>query len=675
MKRWTLPGLLAISLTAATFHVSTPTQLRQALQSAATNGEADTILLAPGIYRTTDGNATFEYLSNEEYNLTLRGADPATTILSGEHTHRILKHTSIKKATMILERLTFKDGNSSIDNRQVRRGLLPSPGSSTSFPSMGGGILSDYDLVIKECNFTGNQAHLGGGIYTNGSITITNTTFTHNHAKDNGGGFHAGSTKVTNSTFTNNTAKNEGGGFHIGSATVTNSTFTDNNATDGGGFKADSATVTNTTFTDNHAEDNGGGFYISGNLLFGIVIMRNCIFTDNNATEGGGFKANSATVTNTTFTDNHAEDNGGGFYAESATVTNSIFTNNTGDGGGGFSVGRIHASNLLMIGNENEGITIRSSKDSTIYNSIFLQNGAYDIKIADGAILAHLNHNYIDLSKVLGSHFAKENIFGMDPGFVDEATGDYHLCGDSPLVDAGTTELEGLQLPQKDMDGNARVVGASIDIGPYEYSTTRPTILDVRVLGEPKEGHKITLQVDYSLAEGRSLASITYDYEGDGTFVPEASHIYDKPGTYEIAVKVTDDAGEFSIKKITLTIQKEDLRDKLAKILTPEQIEQVLPIIEQEKEVALQNALPIQQPKSDTAAILDQIAGKPLPIKGYYLHYGTGLFEWIYVPHSLKSAYKLERGIRSGYRLVWTPFPNSTHIEKIGESIVLTPTQ
>ena len=579
MKRWTLPGLLAISLTAATFHVSTPTQLRQALQSAATNGEADTILLAPGIYRTTDGNATFEYLSNEEYNLTLRGADPATTILSGEHTHRILKHTSTKKATMILERLTFKDGNSSHYNK-------------------GGGVYSDYDLIVKDCNFTGNHSYQGGGIYVTPYYT---------------------------------------------SIIVMNSTFTDNDASEGGGFYTDNATVTDSTFTHN------------------------------NAGSGGGFYAWRATVTDSFFTSNNANVSGGFFTWYYTPVTNSIFTNNSA--GCYVGDGSIHASNLLMIGNEKGGIAIRNGKNSTIYNSIFLQNGEYDIKIANDAILAHLDHNYIDLSKVLGSHFAKENIFGMDPGFVDEATGDYHLCGDSPLVDAGTTELEGLQLPQKDMDGNARVAGASIDIGPYEYSTTRPTILDVRVLGEPKEGHKITLQVDYSLAKGRSLASITYDYKGDGTFVPEASHIYDKPGTYEIAVKVTDDAGEFSIKKITLTIQKEDLRDKLAKILTPEQIEQVLPIIEQEKEVALQNALPIQQPKSDTAAILDQIAGKPLPIKGYYLHYGTGLFAWIYVPHSLKNAYKLERGIRSGYRLVWTRFPDGTHIEKIGESIVLTPTQ
>ena len=53
-----------------------------------------------------------------------------------------------------------------------------------------------------------------------------------------------------------------------------------------------------------------------------------------------------------------------------------------------------------------------------------------------------------------------------DPNFVDAANGDYHI-GSGSCVDAGTNQ--GWMNTGTDLDGNARIVNESVDIGCYEY--------------------------------------------------------------------------------------------------------------------------------------------------------------------------------------------------------------
>ena len=54
-----------------------------------------------------------------------------------------------------------------------------------------------------------------------------------------------------------------------------------------------------------------------------------------------------------------------------------------------------------------------------------------------------------------------------DPEFVDPTLGDYHLSPASPAIDAGDTSQPGL--PATDIDGEARVMGAAVDMGADEY--------------------------------------------------------------------------------------------------------------------------------------------------------------------------------------------------------------
>ncbi len=84
------------------------------------------------------------------------------------------------------------------------------------------------------------------------------------------------------------------------------------------------------------------------------------------------------------------------------------------------------------------------------------------------------------------------------------------------------------------------------------------------------------------------------------------------------------------------------------------------------------NAIPLITETSDPNEVLNQIKNKDLNINGYYIHYGNGTYEWIYIPVSLRSAYKLEKGVNENYSLRWTPLPQGIKIEKQGKKIKIT---
>jgi len=559
-KVLTLLALSTLTLFAQTFNVASTPELRTALETAATNGEDDTIVLADGTYKTTDdGAGTFIYFSNEANKLTLVGSSSENVILSGDNVAQILNHQSTENAPMTLEKLSFVDGNN----------------TATSRPDgYGGGVYTDYSIEVIDCNFTNNSAYGyggrgGGGFYAFATI-VTNSTFTNNSA-DGGGGFSAGKpTIVTNSKFINNSAGGDGGGFYAFATIVTNSTFANNSAgRDGGGFyNSFNSTVTNSIFTNNSAGLDGGGFYAYSSLQYYATI-----------------------VSNSTFTNNSVNEEGGGFYSKSfVTVSNSIFTNNSANIGGVLNSSAIKAFNILLASNSS-GIYLLNGENNIIANSVFLDNNTSDINGRSSVIISNLENNYLDTSKVTVSNFKKNNIFdGVNLGFVDEENGDYNLTAPSGLIDAGTTAIEGLTLPATDLDENARVVGSSIDIGPYEFSTTKPTINSFTYTGAAKELNQLTFSVDYIFDGTRTLDNITYDYTNDGSWTADSTHTFDTAGTYVVNIKVTDSEGEFSTTSLTVTIAQITLADKLLTILSQSDIDSILPMITEDKNTAVSEA-------------------------------------------------------------------------------------
>jgi predicted outer membrane repeat protein len=601
--------IMAMSLQAQTFNVSTTAELRDALTNAAGNGEDDTIILADGVYKTTDdGSGTFEYLDNEVYNLTLKGTSRENVKLDGDTQDRIFRHSSIAGANLYLEKLTFANGKTS---------------------GNGGAILTDKAaLSIVDCNFSNNQALSGGGFYkpNRGNLNITNTVFENNKAIGDynsntgyGGGFYAehGYPTINNSSFINNSAsgnyESSGGGFYITSEplSITKSLFyknashngggfyaaslkdvddcnftensalfldnNNNNAGQGGGFYSNGAgdseatSVTNSIFEKNQAGSDGGGLYIQGEskILNSSFIKNKLIGTDTD--QGGAGVFAGGVISQCLFQNNYSVTNGGAITFDGI-VTNSMFINNYAKLRGG----TIQARSKLYIANSlfnhnNSGIAYYNhgtvENPDVLKNNLFLDTNDSILGLTYDGLepIISIENNYINLDKVNSTIrvFKKNNLdSNASLGFVDGVNGDYNLTAASDLIDAGTKDyadkfiywVDKVNYLATDYADNNRSVGANMDIGIYEYTTTKPTLNDINITGTKKQFQELTFGVDYTLASGRSIQSVEFDYLNDGTYTTDNIHSFDKVRTYKVNIKVTDDAGEFSTTSVSVKI-------------------------------------------------------------------------------------------------------------------------
>lgn len=195
-------------------------------------------------------------------------------------------------------------------------------------------VTSQKDIKANTSIDGGNLVTLsGGGTHRIFNIADGVTFITKNLAIANG--FTAdqgaainnairGRVIVDNCKFDNNRSSKSGefGGGAIfsgpmGTLTVDKSTFTRNKASLGGAIRIlnSNSTITNSTFTGNHAVDptigDGGAIYIDGaNGDNGKIILGKSTFTNNSATSYGGalfnhtYNSNQTTIDGSTFTGN-----------------------------------------------------------------------------------------------------------------------------------------------------------------------------------------------------------------------------------------------------------------------------------------------------------------------------------------------------------------------------------
>ena len=98
--------------------------------------------------------------------------------------------------------------------------------------------------------------------------------------------------------------------------------------------------------------------------------------------------------------------------------------------------------------------------------------------------------------------------------FANAAAGDYHLTPASPAVDAGAAVAGA---PSTDLDGNARQVGAAVDIGCYEFDTARPYVVSTSPAGGAIEVAAIAVAATFDRAV--SVASATFSVTANGNAV------------------------------------------------------------------------------------------------------------------------------------------------------------
>ncbi len=183
--------------------------------------------------------------------------------------------------------------------------------------------------------------------------------------------------------------------------------------------------VTNCVITGNVADDFGGGAYYG--------IFHNCIFAANQSSTGGG--AFGSTLINCLLTNNVAAAYGGGIYG--GTLANCTVISNSAYQGGGASQSILN--NCIVYYN-------RASTGSN-YSSVFV--------------------NYC-CTAPLPSTASGQGNFTNAPLFTSPVGGNLHLQSTSPCINSG---LNTLAPATKDLDGNSRILGGTVDVGAYEYTT------------------------------------------------------------------------------------------------------------------------------------------------------------------------------------------------------------
>ena len=269
-------------------------------------------------------------------------------------------------------------------------------------------------------------------------ITLTNAVVAENQADDDGGGVYTiGALSATGSQINENTA--HGRAFDGGRG--------------GGAFAEDSVTSTDTSWEGNDAQC--GVFDASA----AVPIQAACGAVSSG---GGFFTYGSATVTGSTFTNNHAYDSGGGFLADDAVVTNSTFTGNNAGGesaeSDGASASQLPAplSNHVTASDSESGssqclcvgggfavatgvgdVTAASVGDAQVTGSTFIANGAgcnVDCLGSGGGFFSGAG------ATVSGSTFGDPS----DPENGSNSAGCFEECGayGGGFYSAGTTNVD-----------------------------------------------------------------------------------------------------------------------------------------------------------------------------------------------------------------------------------------
>lgn len=245
----------------------------------------------------------------------------------------------------------------------------------------------------------------------------------------------------------------------------------------------------------------GGGIFISGTDAY----VKNSIIRNNTALRAGGIYVSNSSTTPTSATlinnciikDNVATATsstapGGVQFLKSGTIVNSLITGNTGYTAGGVALGSV--SQIINSTIVNNTVTSNGSSDAggilvitgTVKNCIIWGNtknsGTTNIDLrltsstSSAAAVSIVSNSCYNVSSVTNATYLPvltNNITATDPSFTSPT--DFTLTNNSPCHDSGNNDAYDTSLyPVVDLNNNNRII-STIDMGAYEYPTSKTT--------------------------------------------------------------------------------------------------------------------------------------------------------------------------------------------------------
>jgi hypothetical protein len=221
--------------------------------------------------------------------------------------------------------------------------------------------------------------------------------------------------------------------------------------------------VLNCTIENNRAQFGGGVYCAPGG------VVRDCLIRNNSAQGGGGVHGDGGQVLNSIVQGNTAFDVGGVACFNGALVRNCLISGNSSYAYGGIHVssgGRVESS--TVAGNNSSGVGGAMTIDvsaGAVLNTIIYSNTVSPGAVGDPDLAGDTSLvSYCSAPSISGG---TGNITNA-PRFVDASAGDYRLQAGSPCINVGVND--GWMTTAVDLDGHARILDGTVDMGAYEAS-------------------------------------------------------------------------------------------------------------------------------------------------------------------------------------------------------------
>lgn len=218
---------------------------------------------------------------------------------------------------------------------------------------------------------------------------------------------------------------------------------------------------------------NGDGIHISTDkMVIARTKILSCILSDN---RGVGMKESRSDTADPEFCSNLLFGNGINYLDEGVFSYNSESQINNLVGNGTATVENNIVTDPLFVGGP-IGSNSSIAYASETFQSIMTDSSAtWRPNKFKGAILYPNSSDNNFAYYIIGNTTNEVTVWGdiTDASFAATAAGDsyeivdYHLSRLSPAIDAGY--IAGVEEGETDLDGNARVAGEGVDIGPYEF--------------------------------------------------------------------------------------------------------------------------------------------------------------------------------------------------------------